>query len=259
MQNVKVYEVLARMGYAARGVIYLTIGALASLSVLGSDQEKPNSREAIISLNTQPYGEGLLIALVIGLVGYVVWRLIQALNDADNHGTSIKGLAIRAGLLISALSHSVLCYWVVKLLMYEDQSSGGSSSSVTHFLSDETQAFIFAGVGIAMIGVGFAHLFKGAKSGFQKYVEFPSLVRFILKPICQFGLAARGIVWLIVGWIVTRSAIQAGSSDQKGMKEAFEWLSDSPYGGWLVIITAVGLFAFGLYSCLEALYRRIEK
>jgi H+/Cl- antiporter ClcA len=82
LQNVKVYEVLARMGYAARGVIYLTIGALASLSVLGTDQEKPNSREAIISLNTQPYGEALLIALVIGLVGYVVWRLIQALNDA---------------------------------------------------------------------------------------------------------------------------------------------------------------------------------
>ena len=261
MQNFDAYKVMARLGYAARGVIYLTIGGLAFLSVMGGSQDKSGSRGAILNLKSQPFGEVLLIALVVGLVGYIMWRLIQALNDADNHGRTLKGVLVRGGLFVSALSHGVLCYWIITLLLWEQKSgSGGSSSSpLRSHLSAETQAMVFGVVGVVMIGVGIAHLFKGYKRGFTDYMDFPASQRQWMIPMCQFGLMARGVVWCIIGWIITRSAVVAGGSDEKGMKEAFEWLSNSPYGSWLVTIVAVGLFAFGAYSCLETRYRRVEK
>ncbi|MBM6551837.1 DUF1206 domain-containing protein [Marinomonas ostreistagni] len=261
MVHFTAYKILARMGYAARGIIYLTIGALAFLSIMGFGDERPGSRGAILSLRSQPYGEGLLILLAAGLVGYVVWRLIQAINDSDEHGYSIKGLAIRAGLLISAVSHGALCYWILKLLWLtqEDSSSRSASSVLSDYVASEFQVVVFGGIGLIVIGIGVAHLIKGFQGGFKDYMEFPSTKRLWMVPICQFGLMARGVVWGIVGWIILRSAFEAGTSREQGIKQAFEWLSQAPYGNELVLVTAVGLFAFGAYSCLETLYRRVEK
>lgn len=42
------------------------------------------------------------------------------------------------------------------------------------------------------------------------------------------------------------------------MNEALNTLASSPYGAWLLGIVAVGLFAFGIYSFLEATFRRIN-
>ena len=34
--------------------------------------------------------------------------------------------------------------------------------------------------------------------------------------------------------------------------------TDGTFGRWLMVIAAVGLFAFGCYSLLEARFRRVE-
>lgn len=83
--------------------------------------------------------------MLAGLVGYVVWRAIQGLADADDHGHSAKGLAIRGGLLVSAVSHSVLAYWVARLLLHESDSSSNESvaSMITEYLGQEVTSAIF--------------------------------------------------------------------------------------------------------------------
>ncbi|MAD76396.1 MAG: hypothetical protein CML20_16680 [Rheinheimera sp.] len=248
------------MGYAARGLIYLTIGLLAFLSAMGWQGEKTGSKGAILNIKEQPFGEFLLLILVIGLFGYIVWRFFQGITDTDNHGHSAKGLAIRSGLVSSAISHSVLAFWVVKLLLHETDDSSGQSASATasEYLSSDIVTVLFAIIGIVVIIVGIAHLVKGFKSGFKKYIEFPADKKNWLVPICRFGLISRGIVWCIIGWIILRSTFVAGSNEDKGISEAFEWLSTAPYGSWLILIVSIGLFAFGIYSFIESLYRRID-
>ncbi|WP_213995195.1 DUF1206 domain-containing protein [Arsukibacterium sp.] len=250
----------AKMGYAARGLIYLTIGLLAFFSAMGWQGEQTGSKGAILNLKTQPFGELLLVVLVVGLFGYIIWRFIQGITDTDNHGYSVKGLAIRSGLIISAVSHSVLVYWVIKLLLYQTDDDSGKSASATasEYLNSDSVTVLFALIGVAVVVVGIAHLIKGFRSGFKKYINFPADKKQWLVPICKFGLISRGVVWCIIGWIILRSTFFAGSSDQKGVNEAFEWLSSAPYGSWLIIIVSIGLFAFGVYSFIESLYRRIE-
>ncbi|BBM05980.1 hypothetical protein HAALTHF_42110n [Vreelandella aquamarina] len=52
----------------------------------------------------------LLGVIALGLVGYAVWRTLQALQDTDHHGSGTKGLAIRGGLLVSAVTHTFLAF-----------------------------------------------------------------------------------------------------------------------------------------------------
>lgn len=251
----KNFKMLARMGYLSRGAVYLVIGGLALLAAFGSGGETTNSKGAIIKITQQPFGELLLALLIIGLIGYVIWRLIQSIKDTDDHGTSAKGMAIRIALFISAITHAALALWALKLLVMD--SSGGSDSG-SQFLSSTPGKWLFTIAGAAMIGAGIAHIYKGWAARFQKYMDIPRQQCQWAKPVCQIGLIARGVVWCIVGWFFIYSAMIAGGTEVKGVADALEFLRQQNYGSWLFSLTAAGLFCFGIYSVLEAFYRRIN-
>ena len=251
------FKTWAQLGYGARGVIYLVIGGLALLAAFGeTGGQTTNSKGAVLKILEQPFGDAMMVVLIIGLLGYSSWRLIQCFKDTDGHGSSGKGLAVRSGLFISAATHILLAVWAARLLM---GNGGGSSAGGDNNLL--TTAFGQLALGIAGVGVvftGFAHIFKGLTARFERYMTIPADKRSWARPVCQFGLAARGVVWLIIGWFLIKSAWMAKGREIEGMSEALQWLRDNSYGPWLLGIVAAGLFAFGIYSLLEAAYRRID-
>ena len=91
-----------------------------------------------------------------------------------------------------------------------------------------------------------------------KHMDIPPGQKRWACPLCQSGLIARGVVWLMIGWFLIQSVFKARAGDIAGMGEALNTLAASPYGDWFLGIVALGLFAFGLYSFLEAAYRRIN-
>lgn len=250
----KSFEKLAKMGYGARGVIYVVIGGLAVMAAFSGSGKTTDSKGAITTILHQPLGHTMLTILVIGLAGYVLWRFVQAVKDPDNHGTSAKGLAIRGGLLVSSITHAALAVWTVKLMLGEPQSSSGGGS----WLSSSPGLIVLAVAGVAVIGAGIAHIIKGWTARFERYMTIPRDKRSWAKPLCQFGLIARGVVWCMVGYFFIRSAIKTRSGDVEGVADALNALAGSTYGTWLLGIVAAGLMAFGVYSILEAMYRRIN-
>ena len=92
---------LAKAGYSSRGVVYLVIGVFALLAAIGSGENK-SAKDALSTVLSQPFGTVMIVVLIAGLVGYVLWRLIQAIFDTDGHGRTLKGFTIRIGLLVGA-------------------------------------------------------------------------------------------------------------------------------------------------------------
>jgi hypothetical protein len=247
----------AQMGYSARGVIYLVIGGLALLAALGERGGKTtNSKGAILKILEQPFGSAMIFLLIIGLLGYSTWRLIQCFKDPDGHGSTGKGLAVRFGLFISAVAHILLAFWAAKLLMGNGGDSSQSAGS--SFLTTDLGQIALGIAGIAVIVTGFAHIYKGATARFEKYMSIPADKRSWARPVCQFGLIARGVVWLIIGWLFIKAAWMAKGGEIDGTSEALQTLRDHSYGSLLLGIVAAGLFAFGIYCLLEAAYRRID-
>lgn len=116
---------LARGGYAARGVLYLIIGIFALLAALDSTKPK-DSHKSVEALLTQPFGYFLVGVVVAGLLAFAAWRVLQATRDVDHHGKEIKGLVIRTGLFAGGLVNAALAFFAMGLLISGISSSGDS-------------------------------------------------------------------------------------------------------------------------------------
>lgn len=252
------FKTLARAGYVARGAIYLVIGGLALMAAFGEGGSTTDSRGAVMTIMSQPFGKFLVGLLIIGLIGYTGWRLVQSLRDVDNHGTSAKGIAIRTGLFVSAATHALLAYWSLKLLMGSASESSGSGASQQGLINSDLGQIALGLVALAVAIAGCAHIFKGWTARFERYMSIPADKKAWARPICRFGLIARGVVWLIIAWFLARSAMLARAGDVQGIPGALDSLRGQAYGPWLLAVVAAGVFAFGVYSVLEALYRRID-
>ena len=95
------FEILARIGFVARGVIYGTIGLLAIQVAIHSSNEKTNQRGAMQAIEKQPFGHWLLIAVAIGLGSYALWRFVQA---GFGHGPEGGGDSSTMGRIVALSS-----------------------------------------------------------------------------------------------------------------------------------------------------------
>lgn len=256
-------KLFARMGYASRGIVYVLVGGLAALAAFGQGGQTEGSRGALERVLFAPFGKILLGIIAVGLVGYAMWRTIQAVKDADNHGTDAKGIAIRTGLMVSAITHSLLAFFAATLIFQfggssGDSGGGGSQGMASWLMQQPFGRWLVGAVGIIMIGAGIAHAIKGFKAKFHKHFVMPTQTQQWAYPICRFGLVTRGIVFVIVGSFFVIAAYHFNPNEAGGTAEVFTTLRSQVYGQWLLAIVAIGLFAFGLYSLLAAVYRRID-
>ena len=75
MRTLTGLTLLARGGYAARGLVYLIIGVLALLAARGSGQPA-DSHDSLEALLAQPFGHFLVGLVVVGLVAFAAWRIL---------------------------------------------------------------------------------------------------------------------------------------------------------------------------------------
>ena len=252
-------RVVARIGYAARGVIYLLVGAIA-LPVVVRIREPADIDGALRLIVQQEYGEPVMLAIAAGLASYALWRLMQAFVDADGHGRDVRAWVLRAAFVISAALHLGVAFASFKLALSIDQDQG--SSSPARDLAEKLfewpgGSWLVAAAGIAVAVAGAAHVYKGATGGFRKWLQAnPATLRWV-GPICRLGLVARGVIFLIVGALVARAAYDLDASDVVGMRGALEWLQSQDHGRWAVAAAGLGLIAFGMYSLVESALRRV--
>lgn len=255
----KSLSAIARSGYSARGIVYLIIGGLALLAAFGGDGKTVGSKGALGTLANETAGQLVLVLIAIGLFGYAIWRAVQAFFDADDHGTDPRGLVVRGGLLISAITHLLLGLYALSLpFTLSSGSAGGSSGAISWLMRHEYGHYLVGLAGIAIAGAGFAQAWKGISGRYRKHLSMrPALLK-LLAPVCAFGLTARGIVFIIVGGFVVYAAYTVDPGQAGGLADALHWLRAQKYGMALFVIAAAGLFSFGAYSLIEAFWRRVN-
>lgn len=252
-------EWLARTGYSARGVVYLVVGWLA-LAAAWEYGRATDTKGALLAVMTADFGKGLLGMIALGLIGFSIWRLVQAIGDADRHGTDARGLAVRSGLLASAVTYGLLAVFAVSLIFGWGTGGQGDSDKqewTARLLALPFGQWLVVGVGLIVVGVGVAHGYKAYTAGFKRHFDMDADTMKKASPICRFGLAARGVVFLIVGGFLILAAWYSDPSKTRGLSGALRALQDQPYGWLAMAVVALGLIAFGIYSLIEAVYRRI--
>ncbi|MEQ8343964.1 MAG: DUF1206 domain-containing protein [Sneathiellaceae bacterium] len=252
--------VLARSGYAARGVVYSIIAWFALLAAFGAGQPM-GSQDALAKLLAQPFGGLLVLAMVLGLFCFALWRLAQAGWDTDAYGRSPLGLLIRAGLVGSALAHAALALFALALLLSLSLSlgeGGEGERSLFGMVAGSPPALL--AIAALVGGVGLGHFVMSWHLSFERSLPARPDLRAVCRTLGRTGLVARGIVFLLIAGLLAVGAFRVIQSDggPPTMRDALEFLQTLPAGPlWLGLIGA-GLLAFALYCFAEAAFRRID-
>src|SRR6186997_1335734 len=91
----KSLDLLARLGYSAKGVLYGVVGLLAFQAAIGAGGRITDSDGALRAIMRQPFGHTLLLVLAIGLFGYAAWRTLEGIFNSERRGSDLKDLAVR--------------------------------------------------------------------------------------------------------------------------------------------------------------------
>ncbi|HEY0081388.1 MAG TPA: DUF1206 domain-containing protein [Pyrinomonadaceae bacterium] len=255
-------ERLARFGYAAKGVVYIVVGALATLTALGMGGGTNGTQGAMRSIARQPFGRVMLGVVAFGLIAYVIWRWVQAITDADDKGTDAKGIALRLVYTGSGLVYAGLAYSAARIVFgaEEDGKPSAAESWTASVMEFPFGNWLVILGGLAVMGYGLYQCYKGYTEKFRKRLKAGEMsergMRWAMRS-GRFGFIARGIVFLIVGGILIQAAWHYDSSEAKGLDGALQLLVQQSYGKWLLGAVALGLVAYGLYMIIEARYRRI--
>lgn len=115
-------------------------------------------------------------------------------------------------------------------------------------------------VGAVIAIAGVALMYRSWQGRFLQTLRFGSAsprTRKVVRRLGQIGGVARGVVFVTVGIFLAVAAIDAKPGQAKGIDSALRVFAQTPLGPWLLVLVAVGLVAFGAFSCCEARWRDV--
>ncbi len=211
------FEKLARLGYASKGIVYFVVGWLAAQAAFGVGGQTTDTSGALQAIVTQPFGKFLLSLVAIGIVGYVLWRFVQAILDPERSSQSAsqpngaKRIVKRIGYFISAIAYSGLAITAVKLILGNGGTGGQASQDWTKFILAQPFGQWLVGLaGLIVLGVGLSHFYQAYTAKFQRHFkldQMSSTERSWAKRLGRFGIASRGVVFSIIGLFLVLAAL----------------------------------------------------
>lgn len=249
-------EPVARLGFAARGAVYVMVGVLAARAAAGQGGRTTDAHGAVRAIGRLDASGMLLLALALGLAAYAAWRFAQALQDLDEKGSGVKGLTVRTGYAASGMVHLALALTTGGFA----RRSGSMRDWVARSLGEPWGQWAVGLGGAAVVGAGLYQFHKAWTANFEDHLRthrMSASARRWSRRIGRFGLAARGVTFLIVGWFLVRAALRLSAREVRDFGGALRTLQAQEYGAWLLGIVALGLVSYGLLSFVDARYRRI--
>jgi hypothetical protein len=261
---------VARLGFCARGVVYGVIGLIA-LQIArhgtnrGSAQSSANKEGALREIADHQLGRALLLVLAVGLGGYALWRISEALwgkrDEADAHKRTVKRLgsagkaAVYVTLLVSTLR-----------FVHKGTAAGGTSgdkqerSWAARTLDLPAGRLMVGSLGIALMAAGVYMIYRGLAQKFEKRLDTSDmgpLVGRMVDITGAVGISARGVVFGLAGFVAVKAAIDVDPAQAHGIDGTLRLIAHQTYGGVLLSATALGLVCYGIYSFAEARYRQL--
>src|SRR4051812_26948094 len=128
-------EKLARLGFLAKALLYITIGGLAAAAALNlghyvaGKQGAKGQRGAMGAILAAPFGRVLLVIIATGLFGYAAWRFVEAIKNPEGR-RGAKGAVHRIHSFSLGVVQAVLGASALKIALgHPEAANDGKATS----------------------------------------------------------------------------------------------------------------------------------
>jgi hypothetical protein len=172
----------------------------------------------------------------------------------------------RAGYGVAAVSYGGLALAAANLAFGWGSAGQGSDASTqdwtARLLSAPAGALLVLVFGVVLLGMAAVEFARAYKASFRKDLSLGGLgsdVQHWIVRAGRMGLAARGVVFALIGVFLIQASRRQDPGEAVGLGGALQKLAEQPYGEVLLGVTAAGLMMYGLFSLGEARYRRLKR
>lgn len=260
--NSKPLELAARAGFVARGAIYLLIGLIAVQIAVGRGGQADRGG-ALAQIASKSYGTVVLWLLVIGFAGLALWRLSEAVFGANGPGGHETGERLKS--LARAVMYGFFFISTLRLVTGASSSATANGNSQSQSLTARVMThtggrLLIGAIGVGIVVVGVMLAKEGWTKEFLKLMNLagaPSGTRSMVEKLGMGGGIARGAVIALAGVFLLLAAVRFTPSKAEGIDGTLRAFAHTPLGPALLILVALGLIAFGLFSWCEARWRQV--
>jgi hypothetical protein len=255
---------LAIYGCYSIAVVYALVGVMAILSFMGLPEDAADEERIMNILMGFPLGEVVIVLIIAGLTGYVIWRFYEAFTDHYNYGSGFPALARRTGIALSALGYVIIAWAALEVLI---QGSSNGEEDQRQLIAQVLQ--FPAGewlVGLAGAILGFAGLvqIKYVASGeYQQRIDMESMsprLQKLTKILAWAGYIARTVILLILGYFILSAAIFSNPRESGDTDTAFDFIGSFGTVGHIMFnAVALGTISYGIFMVLHGYFYSFEK
>ena len=254
---------LGRAGYAAKGSVYVVMGALAAGAAVGAGGATTDTRGALNVIGDGPMGTIALLAIGVGLLGYMLWRLIAAVADAEGQGDEPTKLVVRAAQAVRGMAYGALGVQALRALDGDDVGSQGAAARhwTGRLLDMPFGRALVVAVGLGVLGYAGYQVYRAFSDKAKKHLDLaeagPTQATWIVR-LGRFGIAARAAVFAMIGVFLLRAGMQQDSGEAGGIAQSLQALGGASYGRVVLGVVSFGLIAYGVYQLATARYRHMR-
>lgn len=248
-----------RIGYLARGITFLVVGAFAFLAAGGFGANPHSLRRALELLFQPPLSGYFLWTLAAGLLCFAGWRFHQCVFDADCNSGGFHGLVNRIMLGGSGVLYVALAVATTRATTEQQRMSEGQQARewAQWLIGKPLGRGLIALIAAGFVGVGIGLAVKAFRSPSYLKIDAAKSTRILAAGLASYGTLIRAILFLIIGGYLMIAAYDSDSKEAMSIGGVLRAIQNQSYGGGMLLgIAALGLLAFGTFEIIEAIARR---
>lgn len=249
-----------RIGYVAKGVLYLCAGGLLIESAVRSGLA-PTESVTASAVVASPLAAALLLLAAFSAAAYAAWLLICATVDRVPRTTIADLWVRRAAYAASGLLHTALALYAAQLL--SRRASGELDQGwLTRVLSWGSGGEMLIGsLGVALAAFSAREILRANIHEDGDRLDLRDMrprVRPWVRRMGTFGRTIRGVVLALVSMSFIFAAARRSASEPMGLTQTVFTIESWAFG-WIVLgIAGIGLLAYGLFELIESGHRVVR-